>query len=231
MTAEIKELENSPEKTVYQFGEGRNAMQLTISRYPTEYMKLFPEDEVKNYKGGRLETAKDKTDCLEIKLTYGEDYFYSIKQKSIEDAYEDWDIFEGEYLTWLAVERKVDAENKIAEKLYADESIGALNTRTCLQQIKGNPLIDKINQRIEDLRQRADKIKHRREMKELNNSKLAILRKRAAKFADKGSEVLGLEKAVKKVTRGKKIANVKISPKIKAKEKKFSDLFFGRVKD
>lgn len=231
MTAEIKELENSPEKTVYQFGEGKNIMQLTISRYPTEYMKLFPEDEVKIYKGGRLETAKDKTDCFEIKLSSGGVDFYNVKQKSIEDAHEDWDVFEGEYLTWLAAERKVDPENKIAEKLYTDDSAEALTARTCLQQIKGNPLIDKINQQINDMRQRDEKIKHRREMKELNNSKLAKLRKRAAEFADKGSEVLGLEKAVKKITGGKKIADVKINPKIKAKEKEFSDRFFGRVKD
>ena len=64
----------------------------------------------------------------------------------------------------------------------------------------------------------------------LSNSKLAKFRKNIAKFADKVAERLGMEKVVKKVTKGKKIEEVKIGSGAKAKERDFSDKFFGRTR-
>ena len=65
----------------------------------------------------------------------------------------------------------------------------------------------------------------------LNNSKLAQVRNKLAKFADKVAETTGTEKIVQKITGGKNFADVKISPKITAIEKKISDRLFGKVNE
>lgn len=65
----------------------------------------------------------------------------------------------------------------------------------------------------------------------LNNSKLAQVRNKLARFADKVAKTTGTEKFVQKFTDGKKIADVKISPKIMAIEKKISDKLFGKVNE
>ena len=65
----------------------------------------------------------------------------------------------------------------------------------------------------------------------LNNSKLAKVRNKLAKIADRIAEATGTEKIVQKITDGKKIADVEISPKITAIEKKISDRLFGKVNE
>lgn len=67
--------------------------------------------------------------------------------------------------------------------------------------------------------------------KELNDSKLAKVRNKVAKVADKITEVTGTEKVVQKFTDGKKIADVEISEKNKVLEKKISDKLFSKVNE
>ena len=63
------------------------------------------------------------------------------------------------------------------------------------------------------------------------DNKLSKLRNKLAKVADKIAETTGMEKLVQKFTDGKKIADVEISAKSKAFEKKISDKLFGKVKE
>lgn len=63
------------------------------------------------------------------------------------------------------------------------------------------------------------------------DNKLAKIRNKAAKLADRIAEVTGTEKLVQKVTGGKKIEDVNIGSKTKAIEKKISDRFFGKIKE
>ena len=65
----------------------------------------------------------------------------------------------------------------------------------------------------------------------LAKSKLAKVRKKAAKLADKVAESTGTQKIIQKFTDGKKIEDVKIGIKKKAFEKKISDKLFGKVKE
>ena len=64
-----------------------------------------------------------------------------------------------------------------------------------------------------------------------NQNKLSDVRKKIAKLADKATEITGTEKIVQKFTDSKKIADVEISAKKKAFEKKISDKLFGKVKE
>ncbi|GEM_PF-4192097 len=73
-------------------------------------------------------------------------------------------------------------------------------------------------------------VQYNKQQKLINN-KLAKLRNRIAKVADKITEATGTEKFVQKFTDGKKIADVEISTKKKIFEKKISDKLFGRVKE
>ena len=77
----------------------------------------------------------------------------------------------------------------------------------------------------------ADILRNETHKKELNNSKLAKVRNKVARVADKIAEVTGTEKIVQKFTDGKKIADVEIGAKKKAMEKKISDKLFGKVNE
>ena len=136
---------------------------------------------------------------------YGDkkDFIFSVKSvKNEEDAAK-------EIVNLLPNLTKRDKElrKKIKEKLSA---------------IQGNTFVDKLLQKIQE--------KEEKEEKKVKN-KLATLRNKVAKVADKIAEATGTEKIVQKFTDGKKITDVEISAEKKAWEKKFSDKFFGKVNE
>ena len=97
--------------------------------------------------------------------------------------------------------------------------------------IKGHQLIEAIKQNMEGIHAREVQQAHENELKELNNSKLAKIRKKTAKIADKVAEKLGMDGVVQRFTDGKRIEDIEINSKARVMEKKFSDKWLGRVKE
>ena len=208
----------APEKTVYQFGGGKNSFQLSVSCYQTEYLKLIPEGQTRVRKGGHLETAENKTDCIELKLSANGVDFYSVKQKRMEDAHEGWDCFEGVYSTWLDAEKEVDMERGIAEKLYKDNSVEAITAKACLQHIAGNPIIDKIKQIMEDIPQKDEaKVAETGVATDKIDTRLGKIRNKLAKGVDAVTKMTGMQKIAQK-TLHKNIAIEPISAKAGVKK-------------
>lgn len=209
---------DAAEEIVYQFGGGKNAFQLSVSYYQTEYLKLFPEGQTRVRKGGHLEIAENKTDCIELKLSADGVDFYSVKQKRMEDAHEGWDCFEGVYSTWLDAEKEVDMERGIAEKLYKDNSVEAITAKACLQHIAGNPIIDKIKQIMEDIPQKDEaKVAETGVATDKIDTRLGKIRNKLAKGVDAVTKMTGMQKIAQK-TLHKNIAIEPISAKAGVKK-------------
>ena len=226
MSDKIKKLKDDMTESVYQIGEGENQLRLRVSVSQAEYRTREGNNPDEHHFGSA------KTDCVELRLSSGDKDIYKIKQKGHEDAHiESGDGKDSYAGSWYAAEKKVDIRKEIAEKLYKDNSDGACAVKGILQQIKGHPLFEAIKQNMADIHAREVKQAHERELQELNNSKLAKIRKKAAKLADKVTEKLGLENVVQRFTDGKRIEDVEINSKARVMEKKFSDKWLGKVKE
>ena len=226
MSEEIKEIKNSMVESVYQIGDGRNQLYLSVSTYLTDYRTRKGSAHNVYYFGSA------ETDCVELKLSSENKTLYTIRQKGHEDAYLENGNDTGGYVSSRYVaEKKVDIRKKLAENLYKDSSEMAMTVKDILLRIKGHPLLDEIKKNMSDIHEHEVLLANEEKLKELNNSKLAKIRNKAAKIADKGTEMLGLGKAVKKVTGGKKIADIELNSKVKAVEKAVSDKICGKVKE
>ncbi len=124
-----------------------------------------------------------------------------------------------------SVKNEEDAAKEIVNVLPHHLSLWKEERELCkkikekLLAVQGNTFVDKLLQEIQA-----------KEAKEAKN-KLATLRKKAAKIADKVIEATGTEKLVQKFTGGKKIADVEISLKKRAFEKKISDKLFSKINE
>ena len=226
MSKEIKEIKNDLVESIYQIGEGKNQLHLSVSTYLTDYRTREGENPNEYHFGSA------QTDCVELKLSSENKNLYTIKQKGHEDAYLENGNGTDSYVSSCYVsEKKVDIREKLAENLYKDGSDMAMTVKDILLRIKGHPLLDEIKKNMSVIHEREVSQAREKRLKELNNSKLAKIRNKAAKIADKGAEILGLGKTVKKLTGGRKIADVELNSKAKAVEKFVSDKICGKVKE
>lgn len=108
MSEEVKEIENMPEKAVYQFGEGKNALQLTV--YSERY-----------WSGPDMPYLH---------------FFLSLESNDVS----------------LYKINDLDGHS-IPDKLYDDISKEAIAVKKLLAQIRGNSMIDGINDRIKEIPQ------------------------------------------------------------------------------
>lgn len=145
MSEAIKEIENTPEKAVYQFGEGKDALTFTIKTGITTYLEETLEEGYPWPKGYHNEN----TDYIELKLLSNEINLYSIYRKGMEDARCVQDL-----PPQLRSAKKVDSKKEIAEQLYDDNSKEAVAIKKFLKDISGNELIDTLNKMIEETPQR-----------------------------------------------------------------------------
>lgn len=151
MSEEIKEIENTPEKAVYQFGEGRDSLTLSIISGKTTY----------NYINGSDYTKQEKTtDYIELTLSSNSIELYSISEKCNEDGWlsskpSEWNDYKPNYVSGGTA---INNKKVIAEGLYTSSSKEALAIIKFLRHIEGNPLVDGIVKFIKHLdEQRAQK--------------------------------------------------------------------------
>lgn len=226
MDKQVKTIKNDMRESIYQIGED---LRFSVSVYRTEYRKREGNTPNEHHFG----TAE--TDCIELKLLSDSgEILYDIKQKGHKDAYIETGDGRTSYdASWYVAEKKVDdMRMKIAEELYKDHSDKALVVKNIMLQIKGHPLLEEIKQNMSNIHKREVERYREEELKELNNNKLARLRKKTARFADKITEKLGMESVVQRFADGKKIEDVKIISKpMKEIEKALSDKLFGKVKE
>ncbi len=142
MAEEIKELENTPEKAVYQFGEGKEALTLSIESGITTYKAETLEDNNPWPKGYHDEN----TNYLELTLSSNENSLYSIRRKGMKDAGYLQDI---PPQVWP--EQKVDYKREIAARLYDDKSKEATAVKKFLNQIEGNTIVDELKNLITEI--------------------------------------------------------------------------------
>ena len=196
MSKKIKKIKDDMTESIYQVSEG---VRLYVSVYQDEYRTKEGNNPNEHHFGSAI------TDCVELKLSSEDKDIYKAKQKGYEDAHiENGDGRDSYTSSWYAAEKKVDICKKMAENLYNDHSDGAIAVKDILLRIKGHPLLEAIKQNMSDIHAREVKQAHERELQELNNSKLAKVRKKAAKLADKVTEKLGLENVVQKLPTVKK---------------------------
>ena len=118
-----------------------------------------------------------------------------------------------------------------AEEVGCDSGAYYKHLNRAIDLLEKAGALEETEKSCEIKRQIKEKAEALAQKRELNNSKLAKVRNKAAKFADKITEVTGTEKFVQKFTDGKKIADVEISTKKKMFEKKISDKLFGKVNE
>lgn len=147
MSDEIKELENTPEKAVYQFGEGKNALTLSIESGTTTYNELTYDDKDDAWPRG---IHNENTKYLKLELSYNRLSLYSIYEQgrtsaSIRPMHHDY-----------RVSKLCDYKKEISEKLFDDNSKEATAIKKFLSQIKGSALVDEINKLIKETPQRRE---------------------------------------------------------------------------
>ena len=199
----IKEIENTPEKAVYSFGEGKDALILSIAE-KTEF------NEVMSPTGDPMRFSEKH---LKLELSRDNEAIYNLSE-----------LVDSKFSYYKGYERnRIDVIKDLSKKLWDDNSKNSSIAKKLLSMINGNPLIDEMNKQIGLIKDAQNR--------ELNNSKLAKVRNMVAKLADKVAEVTRTEKIVQKFTDGKKIADVEISVEKKAWEKKVSDKILGKINE
>lgn len=274
---ENKKADNIPEKATFHIGEGKDALELTISQGKTTYEFI----EKRNHQAF-IENRPTNYISLQLESNNNELYKFTIKEQ------EDYCTAGSNPVNWGAFPGKKtdDIKMALAEKLYDDNSKEATAVKKFLSQIKGNVLVDEIKKLIEEtpqrreeearkqqeeqakkvaeeqkrkaedeqrklaadqnkknaenalnnfvgadkeeMEERKEKILANKEKTKKATNKLAQARKRVAKFVDKMSERMKVEKVVKKVTGGKKIEDVEINSRAKALEETISDTVLGK---
>ncbi|MBR3501754.1 MAG: ankyrin repeat domain-containing protein, partial [Alphaproteobacteria bacterium] len=134
---------------------------------------------------------------------------------------------------WLKLHSKQEFDDRYGY-IYSSEYMHVDRVRDILEYFGAKRNTSESMQiREQRFKESIEKEKREKEArkKELNNSKLAKVRNKVARVADKIAEATGTEKVVQKFTDGKKIADVEISEKNKVLEKKISDKLFGKVNE
>lgn len=152
----IKKIENTPEKAVYQFGEGKDALILSIAE-KTEF------NEVMSPTGDPMRFSEKH---LKLELSRDNEAIYNLSE-----------LVDSKFPYYKGNERKkIDVIKDLSKKLWDDNSKNSSIAKKLLSMVKGNPLIDEMNKQMELLRDAQNK--------ELNKSKLAKVRNKVAKKID-----------------------------------------------
>ena len=169
MIEEIKELQNNPEKAVYQIGKDKNALILSVE-------EVTENGEVKDI---NLEPLAFSEKFLKLNLSKNNIPIYALSE--LEDSRIEPSA------TGFHLDR-AEAIANLSRKLFNDKSKNARYAKEFLKKISGNPLIDEIKEQI--------KVVEEEQKRELNNSKLGCVR---AKLAKKLGIKTELPKSIKKI--------------------------------
>lgn len=156
MSEEIKEIENTPEKAVYRFNKGKDALILSIAE-KTEF------NEVMSPTGDPMRFSEKH---LKLELSRDNEAIYNLSE-----------LMDSKFSYYKGNERKkIDVIKDLSKKLWDDNSKNSSIAKKLLSMVKGNPLIDEMNKQMELLTDAQNK--------ELNKSKLGKLRNKLAKKVD-----------------------------------------------
>lgn len=160
MNEKIKELVNTPKKAVYQFGEGKESLTLSISEGTTKY-KAFNESE---------KCVEVGTGFMHIKLTSNGKLLCNIYDVGhTDDLKTENGICKG---------RSKDYRREIAKKLYYcknEKHVQAV--RKFIELIEGNPIVDGIKQQFEFIDSRRNERKKLKEAEEAEEERKSELLK------------------------------------------------------
>lgn len=256
MSEKPKEIENTPEKAVYSFGEGKDMLTFSISKGETGYEALD------NFGSFYYKTKTKKTSFVKLELSSNEVTLYSIEKKGYVDA----EVHSSDAMAPdIGIkEKKQNIFKAIAEKLYDDNSKEAIAVKKFLKKIDGNTLINKLNECIEETPQRREAELQRqkeeqlerqqsidayrqRETEKRNNAQNAVQQFVGEDFVGEDKDIMSEQKENvasnklsilrKKIahdideTLGTHLEEKKIVKPIKKIEKAVSDKLFGKVNE
>lgn len=255
MSEGIEEVINTPKNVTFRMTNGNDVLTLSIFMDKEKYLSYEPNNGAESQKRemnndelikneivkirNNYESILDnqdkilmykETDCMRMRLLSNDTILCDISEKGYSDAFlEQYPDDEGHGIVSHRIDaKKCDMGYNIAKKILFNQGSKEKDIiKKFLDKIVNNPLVD-------DIKKNISIIEHKQKedlTRKLNNSKLAKLRNKVAKVADKIAEATGTEKIVQKFTDGKKITDVEISAEKKAWEKKFSDKIFGEVKE
>ena len=130
MSDKVEHILHATTKDIYKIGEGENALTFSISTGETTYTRG------PSFLGPALTLP---TNFVELNLSRNGVTLYNILQKADDD-----DNING------GTGGSFDINIAIADKLYDDQTEEGLEVKRFLNQIKENPLVDKIRESIED---------------------------------------------------------------------------------
>lgn len=138
MSEKIKELENTPEKAIYQVGEGKDALTLSITTGATTYKSANEHCQI----------TQEPANYIEISLSSNNVRLFYFNKKDHEDAIIG-NIYKNMGRPLNFGGKKIDHKKLLSERLFDDSSKEAVAVKKFLSQIKGNALVDEINKLIE----------------------------------------------------------------------------------